>query len=87
MTDIKWIPISEMLPNERRTEGHGLCHVLITHRTDKLGLPKIAIDHAVFINNNFIIIGDTRPTSIENITAWTYLNLPDPYEKESENKE
>ena len=88
MNDMKWIPISEMLPDERRiTKGHGLCHVLITHRNGRLnkdGLPKMAVDQAVFVNNNFTIIHDNRPTSIENITAWMYL--PYPYEKESENE-
>ena len=68
-----WIPISSgKLPEETKTKGHGLCHVLVTHKYAGI----MRTHQAAFVEGKFLRL--EHYTEDNTVTAW--MPLPKPYE-------
>jgi hypothetical protein len=71
----EWIPVSSgKLPNEIKTKGHGLCHVLVTHKY--AGITRT--HQAVFDQGKFLKL----ETYKEDNTVIAWMPLPEPYKAE-----
>lgn len=69
----EWIPVSERLPDETKTRGHGLCNLLVTHKY--AGITRT--HQAVFDQGKFLKLETYR----EDNTVIAWMPLPDPYKK------
>lgn len=76
----EWIPVSSgELPKEIKTKGHGLCHVLVTHKY--AGITRT--HQAVFDQGKFLDLEDYK----EDNTVIAWRPLPEPYKADMRGEE